>query len=66
MINLSIYFSLDQPFLQDRGETRETVQEMQEEKEKIVLEEVVSGSDKMVRIERIDMTKRTTRYCLKP
>ena len=51
MINLSIYFSLDQPFLQDRGETRETVQEMQEEKEKIVLEEVVSGSDKMVRTE---------------
>ena len=51
VINLSIYFSLDQPFLQDRGETRETVQEMQEEKEKIVLEEVVSGSDKMVRTE---------------
>ena len=50
MTNLSIYFSLDQPFLQHR---EETVQKMQEEKQKIVfLEEVVSGSGEMVRSQR--------------
>ena len=42
--------SLDQPFLQHR---EETVQKMQEEKQKIVfLEEVVSGSGEMVRSQR--------------